>query len=191
MRTPRRNVYRLLFVIQVMKAVFLLPVLFSALPCFCQKQDKVSGYIDLHIDKTIYDRTLSNNAGGFGAGVRVFINTKTKFTPGIEISSDAFGGTKELYLTSDGRPIYAKDVVSDILLGSGYSVSKQFYFNVSAGPCFFNSSIYLAVKPAIGIFFPGNQLFVAKISLTQVFQRDNISNESFGFLNFGIGVKLF
>jgi hypothetical protein len=174
-----------------MKAAFLLPVLFTVLRCFCQEQDKVSGYIDLHINKTVYDRTLSNNAGGFGAGLQAFIHTKTKFSPAIEISSDAFGGTKQLYLTSDGKPIYAKDVVSNILLGSEYRVSKKIYFNVSAGPCFFNSAIYFAVKPAVGIFFPGNQLLVAKISLTHVFQRDNISNESFGFVNFGLGVKLF
>lgn len=174
-----------------MKTVFFLPLLFIAFHCFGQNQHKISGYIDFHINKTIYDRTLSNNAGGFGAGLQVFINTKTKFRPGIEISSDAFGGTKELYLTSDGRPIYAKDVVSNILLGSEYRVSEKLYLNTSAGPCFFNSAIYLAIKPAIGIFFPGNQRLVAKISLTHVFQKDAISNASFGFVNFGIGVKLF
>jgi hypothetical protein len=169
---------------------FILLMLISA-GCFGQKQKKVSAYADFHVNATQYDRTLSNNAGGFGIGLQTFINIKSKFRPGIEFNSDAFGGTKELYLTPDGKPIYAKSVTGNILIGSSYPITKRFYINVAGGPSFFNSQVHFTVKPAIGFYFPASQLLVAKISHTHVFQRDAISNESFGFLNFAIGIKLF
>ncbi len=174
-----------------MKHIFILLSLLISASCFGQKQKKVSGYIDFHVNTTLYDRTISNNAGGFGGGLQVFMNTKTKFRPSIEIASDAFGGTKEMHLTSDGRPIYAKDFVTAILAGSSYDFFDRLYLNVAAGPSFFNSAAYLTIKPAIGVYFPRNHFFVFKTSFTHIFQHDDISNEGFGFLNFSLGIKIF
>lgn len=174
-----------------MKILFFILILIISADCFGQKQKKVSAYADFHVNATRYDRTLSNNAGGLGIGFQTFINIKSKFRPGIELNSDAFGGTKELYMTPDGKPISGKSVTGNILIGSSYPITKRFYIHAAGGLSFFNSEVHFTVKPTIGFYFPATQLLVAKISLTHVFQRDEISNESFGFLNFAIGIRIF
>jgi hypothetical protein len=174
-----------------MKSFCSILILLITATCFGQKQKKVSVYADFHINKTLYDRTITNNAGGFGGGLQLFLNTTSKLRPGIEFTGDAFGGTKEMYLTNDGRPIYSKDVVTAILAGSSYQISGKFWFNGAAGAAFFNEAVYFTIKPAIGFYFPTNKRLLAKISLTHIFQRDDISDESFGYLNFCIGIKLF
>ena len=154
-----------------------------------QSLKKVSVCADFHVNKTIYDRTPTNNAGGFGGGLQVFLNTKSGINPTIEATSDAFGGTKELYVTSDGRPIYSKDAVGSILGGVSLKVSTRSYFTIAAGPSFFNWKSYLTVKPALAIRFPDNQRFVFKIAFMHVFQHDDISSKPFGYLNFGLGIR--
>jgi len=136
---------------------FILPQIFA------QKQRSVSLYIDLHVNKTIYDRTFSNNSAGFGFGAQAFINTKTKFKPDIEINGDIFGGTKQLFLTLDGKHIYAKDGVSNILVGATYHPSSNYYVEFNLGPTFLNSNTYLGIKPIIGFYFL-NQRITTKIS---------------------------
>jgi len=154
-----------------------------------QSLKKVSIYADFHVNKTVYDRTVSNNAGGFGGGLQIFLNTKSGFNPNIEATSDAFGGTKELHVTSDGRPIWPKDAVGSILGGMSLKLTPKSYVNLAAGPSFFDSKTYFTIKPAIAIRFPDNQRFVFKIALMHVFQHDDISNQPFGYLNFGFGIR--
>lgn len=174
-----------------MKSTCAILILLITANCFGQKPKKVTAYADFHINKTLYDRTISNNAGGFGGGLQFFLNTSSEFRPGIEFTSDAFGGTKELYLTSDGRPVYSKDVVTTILAVSSYRLSEKLWFTAAAGTSFFNQAVYFTIRPAIGIYFPANKRLHAKISFTHIFQHDEISGQASGYLNFGIGIRLF
>ena len=175
----------------VMKKSQLLFLAFLPLFCFAQEKHKLHSYIAFHVDATMYDRTRTNNAGGFGGGLETYLLTNSKFRPTLAVSGDAFGGTKEMYLTSDGRPIYAKSTVVSILAGSTYQASERVYINLAAGPSFFNSDVHMSLRPTIGVYFPANRQFVFKTSFTHVWQHDDISNEPFGFLNFGLGIRLF
>jgi hypothetical protein len=168
-------------------------LIFAFLPLFCiaQEKHKVHTYLDFHVNTTVYDRTRSNNAGGFGGGFETYLRTRSKFRPTLAVSGEAFGGTKELYLTADGRPIYAKSSLLSILAGSSYEGNGRMFINLAAGPSFFNSVVHLAVRPTIGVYFPANRQFVFKTSFTHIWQRDEISNDPFGFLSFAIGIRLF
>lgn len=172
---------------KIITTMIVFPVIFQA---YSQKMRKISTNIDFHINNTLYDRTISNNSVGFGLAWQTFINTKTKFTPAIEIASEVYGGTKQFFMTADGKPIYAKSSVTTIFAGAMYKVSSKFYFGGMLGAGFFNSETYFAIKP-----FMGYQLFnkwmIAKIAWANIFQRDDISNQSFGYLSLGAGIKLF
>jgi hypothetical protein len=174
-----------------MKSIYLIAALLIAANSFSQKQRKISIYPDFHVNTTMYDRTRSSNSGGFGGGLQVFLTIKNKFRPSIEFNSDIFGGTKIFYTTADGKPIWSKSSTGNILIGSSYKITKQLYFNAAAGPSFYNSKTYITLKPTIGVYFPSSQLLVAKVSLTHVVQRDEISNQPFGVVNVGIGIKVF
>ena len=159
-------------------------------PASAQKARKISTNLDFHLNRTIYDRTLSNNGVGFGLALQAQLNSNTKFTPALEIASDVYGGTKELFLTTDGKPIYAKSSVTTIVAGALYNVSPDFYSGGMIGAGFFNSKAYFAIKPVIGYQFLNKRL-IAKISWVNIFQRDDISDQSFGYVSFGLGLKLF
>ena len=160
------------------------------LQSYGQKHRKISTNIDFHINKTLYDRTLSNNGTGLGLALQTLFNTKTKFTPTIEIASDVYGGTKQFFINPDGKPIYAKTNVTTIFAGAMYNASAKFYFGGMLGAGFFNSEKYFSIKPFIG-YQLFNKKMIAKIAWTNIFQRDDISNQSFGYLSFGAGIKLF
>ena len=61
-----------------------------------QSTKKISTYLFLQADKTLYDRTITTNNSGPAFGLKVFHNNKTTFKPFLEIDGDIFGGTKEL-----------------------------------------------------------------------------------------------
>ncbi len=102
-----------------------------------QKQEHlIAAYLSFHVDHGLYDRTLSNNSTGFGAGLQAYLNSDKHFKPNLEINTDIFGGTKELYLTPDGKIIYAKDELLNVWLGAAYIPENNFFTGLSAGPSF-------------------------------------------------------
>jgi hypothetical protein len=108
-----------------------------------------------------------------------------------DITASVFGGTKELYLTGDGKSIFAKDELYTLFAGADYPVANKVYFSTSAGLGFISSSIFPAVKAGF-IIFPGKSKKVfTEMFFNNIFQHDNISNQSFGYLSAGLGIKLF
>ena len=155
-----------------------------------QKNRNISANIDFHINSTLYDRTRSNNGVGFGLALQTLINTGTRFSPALEIAADGYGGTEELHMTPLGEPVYGKSSVSTVLAGSLFNVSSKFDIGGMLGAGFFNSEVHFAIKPFMG-YRLFNDRVIAKIAWANIFQRDKISNQSFGYLSFGAGVKLF
>lgn len=173
-----------------MRKILLLFALFTCVQGFAQKQRKISIYPDLHANITQYDFTKRNNRSGIGLGLQVFANIKSKFRPSIELNGDMLSGTKEMRIIN-GKPVEYKNNTSNLLIGSSWHFSKEFYINAAAGPSFLNSKTHFTVKPALGVYFPSSRLFVVKMSLTHVFYKDEFTNEDFGVMNFGLGIKLF
>ena len=173
------------------KLISIIFTCFIVLQTSGQTKHTVSIYIQFQNNLSVYDRTITNNASGIGAGIQIFLNTKTKLKPTLEITGDVFGGTKELYLTGDGKPIYGKDGVYNFFVGASYAFSKNFYTALSVGPSLLDKDPYFTVKPSAGFYFFKNQRCTAKISFINIFQRDEISNQSFGYLSFSAGIKLF
>jgi hypothetical protein len=157
---------------------------------YAQHKRALSANIDFHVNSTLYDRTISNNGTGFGGGLQILLPLKSKFTPTLEIAADAYGGTKELHMTAQGDPIYAKSDVVTVLGGTLFDLSPKFYIGAMTGTAFYNSGTWLTIKPCIGWRLLNNRL-VLKAAWANVFQHDNISDQNFGYLSFGGGIKLF
>lgn len=152
---------------------------------------KVHAYTGVHINTTLYDRTITNNAIGFGAWLRASVNTNSFFNPEVEVSASAYGGTKELYVTADDKPIYAKSGVATVMVGTMINLSHTFYTGLLAGPAFFNSKTYMGLQPVMGCYLTKKQIITVRVSFTNIFQHDDIGNKNFGYLGFGAGIKLF
>jgi len=162
-----------------------------SLQATAQSSKKISTYLLLQVGKTLYDRTITNNNSGPSLGLKAFYNNKTALKPFIEIDGSIFGGTKELHMTTTGKVIESKDGVVCVFAGVTFLPVKNVYIEMAAGPAFFNGSSYLAIKPGAGVYFSKKHKLFAAVSLTNIFQRDDISNEQFGYLNFTLGIKLF
>ena len=173
-----------------MKTIFLFVTLLIATHSFSQVDRKVSVFLSFQANKTLYDRTASNNSGGVGFGLQTVLNTKTFVRPTLEINGDIFGGTKELYLTADNIPIYGKSGVLSIHAGPFIQLSDHFFIAATIGSHFYNDNAHFSMRPSIGIYPTKGKRWTLKTSLTNVFQRDDISNENFGHLSFAIALRL-
>ncbi len=159
--------------------------------CFGQTDRKLSAFVSFQVSATQYDRTITNNAVGFGAGLQLYLRTHSRLRPALDISSDIFGGTKEQLVDADGKPVYAKDGVTNIFAGAYLQATPRLFATLTAGPSFVNDNIYLGIKPTLGYYLVKGRQLAFKISLTNIFQRDDFSNQSFGYWNFALVLKLF
>lgn len=173
-----------------MKQIFLFVTLFIATHSFSQADRKVSIFLSFEANKTLYDRTASNNSGGVGFGLQSVLKTKTFVRPTLEINGDIYGGTKELYITTDGKPMYGKSSVLSIHGGPFIQLTDQFFTAATIGSHFYNDDVHFSVRPSVGVYPTRGKNWTLKTSFTNVFQRDEISNENFGYLSFAIALKL-
>lgn len=169
---------------------FILNLLFAT-ACFGQTERKLSAFLSFQGNKTLNDRTISNNAGGIGAGLQTHLRTKTVIKPTLEINADFFAGTKVLYLTADGKPIEAKSGVLGVYIGPLFQPTNRLFIATTFGRSFYNNYAHFGVRPSIGIYLSKKKTWAAKASFTNIFQRDDISNESFGYASFALALKLF
>lgn len=172
----------------LLKNTLIILLLCSGNICMAQK---LHIYAGAHVNTAMYDRTITNNAIGFGAWLRGSVETNSVFSPAAEATVSVYGGTKELYVTEDDQPINAKSGVITLMGGSMIKLSNTFYTGLLAGPAFFNNKTYLSLQPVMGCYITKRQIITARISFTNIFQHDDISNKNFGYLSFSAGVKLF
>lgn len=173
-----------------MKQLLLIITLFIASHCFAQTERRLSATLSFEANKTLYDRTATNNAGGIGFGLQTHINTPTLIKPMAEINADLFAGTKVMYMTIDGKPIDGKSGVLGIYAG-GLLPAGRFTFSAAAGTSMYNSSAHFGIRPAVGFSFLKDRSLMARTAFTHIFQHDEISREPFGYFSFSLGVKLF
>lgn len=159
--------------------------------CFSQSNRKLSAFFSFQVNKALYDRTITNNSNGVGFGLQTYLNTKTLVKATAEVNADLFVGTKELYVTADRKPIDAKSGVISIYAGPSFQPTKTVFITATVGSSFYNSKAHFGVRPSIGIYPSKSNKWAAKASFTNVFQLDEISNESFGYFSFALALKLF
>ena len=174
-----------------MKKSYLFLISLIATSCFGQADRKLSALLSFQVNRTTNDRTISNNSAGIGFGLQTHLNTNTWIKPTLEINADLFGGTKELRLTADGRPIDAKSEVVGIYVGPMFQLTKSLFLSTTVGKSIFNKKSHFGVRPSV-VFYPSkSRKWAVKVAYTGVFQRDDISNENFGYLSFALALKLF
>ena len=135
-----------------MKRIFCLLALIITIHSYGQIDRPVSAFISADVSPTLYDRTASNNGVGFGAGLQLYIRTKTWLRPALDASAYAYGGTKELRLAADGSPIYAKDGSVNLYVGAYFQLAPQWFASFTAGPSFFNGNAYVGIIPTVGYY---------------------------------------
>jgi hypothetical protein len=171
------------------KSILSIISFFIMLQISAQTERAISMYLSLHSAKVIYDRV--NTGNGAGLGIEFMLNTKGEVKPKMEFDYDLFGGTDIIKLNREGQELFQKYKVPCVFIGVFYNPINRVNLSFNLGTSFFNSMTYFAVKPSIVIYFDKKQRFEGKVSLTNIFQRDIAGKEPFGYLSFGIGIKLF
>lgn len=171
--------------------LYFIAALLTATNCFAQTGKKASGTLSLQANRTLYDRTLTNNSNGIGFGLQTSTNTKSFIKPVLELNADLFAGTKELYVTDNDQPIKAKSGVLGIYTGAIMQPSNRLFIITTGGVNFFNGKGHFGIRPSLGYLLSKNGRFSARVAFTHIFQRDEISKQPFGYGSFALGVKLF
>ena len=174
----------------IKKLIFLLLTSLISLDVIGQEAKKISINIDGNWSKIIYDR-INEGARGFTFGLDLLINTKTKFSPRIEVNYSIFS-VFDVYLeTLDGYPVISMDNGPLVFTGLAYNPFNRFDVSFSPGLCFFNSKTYFAIKPSIELYLDHKKRFLIKASLTNIFINDHAGNQPEGYVSLGLGVRLY
>ena len=155
-------------------------------------QIKISSYLSVQYNKTIYDITYGNNPSGIGLGLETVLNTKTKFKPVIEITGDIYLEDDKVFrMTTTGEEFESIGSMINLFAGSVFNPNKNSFISLMAGPSFINGNTSLGIKPSFGFYFSKKQLWKAKFSYINIFNRDKQTKKDFGTLSFAIAFKLF
>lgn len=174
-----------------MRKLYLALALFTSVNCFSQTEGKLSTFLSFQANKTLSDRTITNNSGGLGLGLQTSFNTGTWIKSTLEINADLFTGTKELYVTENGKTIESKSGMLSLYAGPMFQPTERLFLTATVGASIYNSEAHLGIRPSIGYHLSKNKRWMTKASYTNVFQRDEISNERFSYLSFALALKLF
>lgn len=147
-------------------------------------------FVSFQGNATAYDRTVNNNYAGLGLGLQTIIGKSPKIRAIVEVNGDLFAGTKMLYVTADEKPIKGKTAVLGFYGGALLQVTPYLFVAGAVGTSIYNSRAHLGLRPSIGLFPFGNRKWLIRTSFTNVLQRDEISNASFGYLSFSVALKL-
>ncbi len=157
-----------------------------------QTKNKLSLYLNTQYNKTIYDITLGNNPWAIGTGLQGFLHNKSKFTPTIDVTADAYlYDDKVLRLYPNGKPIPDAGGMVNVFAGAAFFPSKTVFLSFTAGPSFISGNTLFGIKPSFGFYFSDSRRWMVKASYINVFNRDKITKEDFGTISFSIGLKLF
>ena len=155
-----------------------------------QTKSKTSLYLNMLGNIPIYDIDILNNPLGGGIGIVFLFNIKTNFKPKFDFNVNRFINTHIVYDEPTSKTIIEKGITC-LFIGSSYSYGKRFDFSLVVGTSFYNSDIYLGLKPSIGLYLDKKQKFITEVSLTNLFKTPSTKENSFGFLNLGIRIKLY
>jgi hypothetical protein len=155
-----------------------------------QNKKKISGVFYAQANVTAYDRVVMINKSGPGLGLTLLYKTKRKIKPQVDVSLGAFSGNKIL-IFENGMELLPKSFVVTSFAGFVYYPVSFIEAGLCAGPSFFNGDVHWGIKPSLGVYLNKKKTIKTFGSLTHIYQRDEISKKSFGFISAGLGIKLF
>jgi hypothetical protein len=151
----------------------------------------ISCYLTANHHRTLYDRTIKNNIWGMGLGLQVFMNNRTKFKPTAELTANLMLENIKIAYLTNGQLIDPIETFTNLLGGLSYNPNQQLYFGFLAGVSTIKGRMLATIKPSVGAYFNKKQKSSFSISYLNVFEREPISQENFGSINFSLGLKLF
>lgn len=173
----------------------ILTTLFTCLiltQAFGQTERKLSTYLSVQYNYTMYDITSGNNPWGIGLGLQTFFNNKTKFKPTVEFTADTYlADDKVARVNTDGKIIDDVRSMFNLFAGASFQPKQNVYFSIIAGPSFINGQTLFGIKPSLGFYFSNKQKWMAKVSYINIFNRDKETQEDFGTISLAVGFKLF
>jgi hypothetical protein len=173
-----------------MRFTLLAIIILCSLTSVAQTNKTWTALLSFQGNATTYDRTFSNNSGGIGFGLQTHLGKNTRAKGIIEVNGDLFAGTKELLITANGKQIDAKSAILSFYGGGLWQLTSNFFITGAVGTSIYNGKGHLGLRPSVGLFTSRRKTWLIRTSFTNVFQRDEISNENFGYLSFSIALKL-
>ncbi|MET0244699.1 MAG: hypothetical protein ABW174_14570 [Flavitalea sp.] len=160
-----------------------------------QSNRKISTTIFAQGNLTLHDYTIGNNPWAIGMGFQTEIRTKSRFSPMLEITGDAYlADDKVLRVDPDGNETNVDNDVPgmvNIFGGAAYRTSDMAFVALTAGPSLINGKIFFGIKPAFGFYFDEKHRWTGKLSYIHVFDRTKLNKQDFVSLSAAIGVRLF
>ena len=134
-----------------------------------QSRKKVSTYLFVQNNHTIYDQTAGNNPWGIGLGLQTFFNNKTKFKPTMEFTADVYLEDDKVLRLFNDKPLDDVPGMVNFFVGSSYHPTQHIYLSFLAGPSFINGKTHLGAKPSLGLYFSKNKRWTGKVSYLNIF----------------------
>ena len=177
-----------------MKSLKLILIFFCILlsKTYCQKQHKISIYIEGEFVQTLYDKASGNNPWGIGLGAEAYFNNQARIQPAMELTAATYlEDDKVLILNTNGSVIDRINNMTNLLAGVNIHLNKKVNLSLLAGPSLINSQVHFSLKPSIALYFSKKQKTIGKISYINVFNRTHDPNKDYGSLNVSVCVSLF
>ena len=155
-----------------------------------QKERKFSFYTGLYFNWAVYDAKYSSNGNGAGLNLDFSLNTKSKIKPKFEVNYNIFMTEENYVVDVNGHTTPDKNGTACLFVGPVYNLSNRTEVSFNAGPCLIQSEIHLGLKPCLAFYPDKSKIIKLELSLTNIFQPNAIGGSPFGFISFGLGIRL-
>ena len=132
---------------------------------------KLSTYISMQYNKTLYDLTKGNNPWGLGFGVQTVLKSRSVFKPIIDLTGDAYlDDDKVLRTDSSGVPLNDVGGMINFFAGASFAPARICFFRSWPGRALLVGN-YALYKTFGRFYFSGNQKWMGKIAHINIFNR--------------------
>ena len=162
--------------------------------CVADAQSKHAffSYFSIQPNRSVYDRVYPYAyQNGLGLGLEAGFNTETGISPLVDITMDRLRFMDDdVFGTFEGKNL-KKNNIRNLFFGTRIQIYKGLNVSFVMGPSFVDSYRYLGMKPGIFYVFGNNGRFQAMVCLTHILASYGNDIKPFGYVNVGIGVRMF
>src|SRR6476620_235018 len=137
--------------IKSMKKTFFALLVLTTTTCFSQTERKLTTFVSLQYNHTLYDQQFFHKAGIAGLGLQLFPNSRNLFRPILEINGDLFN---EHGIGPADEPTEKIKVLPSVYIGPSFHPTERIFLAATAGSTFYDKA-HFGVRPSIG-FYPSN-----------------------------------
>lgn len=160
----------------------------SSMPLPAQKKTAFSIVGSLY--QTQYDITKQQNAFGLGIGGKFSYRIAPKLLLDAEIGKAVFGGTKDLTIIN-GKPLFAKDGITNYYLGLQYPIRFPLSMGSYWGHYSIDGESHHGLRQSALLAFSKKEKIHLRISFDHIFQDHELREGDWGFWSSGLVVRLF